>query len=163
MPWTKRQLIAGGFEEIGLPDYTFRLSPQQLAQALNRLDAMMADWNSTKGIRVGYALPSSQAGSDLDQDSGLPDAAYQAVVSNLGCFRLATTVGKTPSMESKQTASESLDGLLSWCASQNIPSMQMPATMPRGGGNKPNRIGGQFYHPTDPLTTGGDGELEFNP
>ena len=161
MGWTKGQLIADGFAEIGLPNYTFTLPPEQLAQALNRLDAMMALWNS-QGIRVGYALPSSPSDSDPDQDSGLPDAAYQAVIANLG-IRIAPTIGKTASAETKQAASDGYDALLSWCASQNIPSMQFPATMPRGGGNKPNQIGGTYYHPDDPLTTGGDGPLEFVP
>jgi hypothetical protein len=158
MGWTKGELVGAGFEEIGLPNYTFTLQPEQLQQALNRLDAMMAAWNS-QGIRLGYALPSSPGSSSLNSESGLPDAAYQAVVSNLG-IRLAPTVGKTASQETKQAASDSYDALLSWCASQNIPEMQLPATLPRGAGNLQTALGGNtFFQPTDPLTSGSDGEL----
>lgn len=161
MGWTKAQLVAGGYEEIGLPNYTYNLPAEQLEQALRALDTMMASWNS-KGVRVGYALPSRPDDSNLDDESGLPDAAYLAVIANLG-IRLAPKVGKTTSQETKIAAQEAYDALLSWCASRNIPSMQLPSIMPRGAGNKPNRGGGEYYRPTDDLTTGEDGLLEFNP
>lgn len=159
MGWTKGDLVSGGYEEIGLPNYTFNLPPEQLNQALKRLDAMMASWNS-QGIRIGYNLPASPTDSDLTDDSGLPDAAYQAVVANLG-IRIAPSIGKTVSVETKQVASDSYDALLSWCAANNVPEMQFPSTFPVGAGNKPQLGMGTYYQPVESLDVGSDGILNI--
>ena len=82
MGWTKRDIIEQAFDEIGLAGYVFDLQPQQLDSALRRLDNMMATWNG-KGIRIGYALPSSPGSSDLDQESGVTDMAIEAMALNL--------------------------------------------------------------------------------
>lgn len=52
MAYTKRDIVAMAFEEIGLAGYVFDLQPQQLEGALRRLDSMMATWNG-KGLRLG--------------------------------------------------------------------------------------------------------------
>jgi hypothetical protein len=83
MSYKKRQFISAAFEEIGLASYVFDLQPEQLQSALRRLDAMMADWNA-KGIRLGYPLPSSPQDSDLDEDTLVPDSAYEAIICSLG-------------------------------------------------------------------------------
>jgi len=106
MAYTKRDIVNQAFEEIGLASYVFDLQPQQLESALRRLDNMMATWNG-KGIRLGYPLPSSPADSDLDQVTGVPDSALEAMATNLA-VRIAPMFGKTVSPDTKTIAKKGL-------------------------------------------------------
>jgi hypothetical protein len=146
MGYTKRQFISASFEEIGLASYVFDLQPEQLESALRRLDAMMADWNA-KGIRFGYPLPSSPQDSSLDEETLVPDSAYEAIICSLG-IRLAPMFGKTVMPDTKAT----------------FPlEQQLPATMPAGAGNKPWRVYDNPFirPPANPVTAGPDGPLEY--
>jgi hypothetical protein len=158
MGWTKRQLIEKAFAEIGLAVNVFNVSPEQLLQALNSLDAMVARWNG-KGIRLGYALPSSPDDSDIDSESGLPDFAIEAVFLNLA-IRIGPGFGKTATLEQKMSARDGYEVLLSRAAFP--PQQQLPNTLPRGAGNKPWRGPGPpiVRTPTDPLV-GADGGDEI--
>lgn len=160
MGWTKRQFIVQAFEEIGLAAYVFDLSPEQMESALRRLDSMMATWNS-KGIRLGYPLPSNQQDSSLESETGVPDSANEAIYLNLG-IRLAPGFGKTVSSDTKAAAKMGYDNLLSLAAMPM--EQQMPANMPAGAGNKSWRNANDPFliAPVDPLLAGGDGEIEFN-
>jgi len=160
MGWTKKQLIMDAFAEIGLND-AFNVSADDQQLALRRMDAMLADWNA-KGIRLGYPLTSSPDASNIDDDSGLPDAAYQAVIANLA-IKLAPNFGKTLSQDTRTTAAAGYNTLLARAAFP--PQQQLPNTLPRGAGNKPWRGGfpRPFQpRPCDPLlgSKGGD-EIEF--
>jgi hypothetical protein len=155
--WTKQQIIAAAYAELGVADYDFDVQPEEQESALRRLDAMMAVWDG-KGIRLGYPLPSSTDVSSLDQDSGLPDTALEPVFLGLA-LRLAPSIGKTVSVDTRRNASDGFDRL-QIAAAQPLPPQQ-PNTMPRGAGNKPWRpLSSPFFpKPTDsPLqvTTGGD-------
>lgn len=158
MAWTKRQLITQAFEEIGLASYVFDLDADQLESAKRRMDTMMAAW-SRKGIRLGYALPSSPMDSDIDDDSGLPDTATEAVYLNLG-LKIGPSFGKTVSLETKIAAKRAYDELLIAVA---FPAeMQLPGTLPRGAGSK--NIDYPFVdEPEDTLAVGNDASLDFNP
>jgi hypothetical protein len=158
MAYTKRDIVNRAFEEIGLAAYVFDLQPQQMEGALQRLDAMMATWNG-KGIRLGYPLPSSIGSSDLDQDTGVPDDALEAMHLNLA-IRIARGYGKTVLPETKANASIAYKALLS--RSTFPVEMQLGnQTIPSGQGNK----GWRYYNdpflrePTDPLTVGPDSIL----
>lgn len=159
MSWTKRTLIQEAFGEIGLGVNTFNLD-DHLDSALLRLDAMMATWNG-KGIRLGYALPSNAEGGNLDDDSGLPDAAYETVICSLA-IKIAPGFGKTVSNETKTTAKAGYDALTARAAMP--PAAPYPAGMLTGAGAKPWRyLGGNFTPaPADPLLAGGDGPIEFS-
>lgn len=160
MGWTKRQFVAQAFEEIGLASYVFDLSPEQMESALRRLDSMMATWNS-KGIRLGYPIPSSPQDSNLDAETGVPDSANEAIYLNLG-IRLAPSFGKTVSADTKAAAKMAYDSLLSRAAMPM--EQQMPAHMPAGAGNKPwrNTDNPFLTPPVDPLLAGQDGPIEFD-
>jgi len=110
MGWTKRDIIEQAFDEIGLAGYVFDLQPQQLDSALRRLDNMMATWNG-KGIRIGYALPSSPGSSDLDQESGVTDMAIEAMALNLA-IRLGPGYGRAIAPETKAAATMAYKQLL---------------------------------------------------
>lgn len=159
MAWTKRQFVTQAFEEIGLAAYVFDLTPEQLQSALRRLDAMMAGWNAL-GIRLGYPITSNPDDSTLDEDSGVPDSANEAIYTNLG-IKLAPSFGKTPSADTKAAAKAGYDLLLAKAA---MPAeQQLPGSMPAGAGNKqwgPDRP--FLAPPSDPLAAGPDGAIEFN-
>jgi hypothetical protein len=159
MSWTKRQFVVQAFEEIGYASYVYDLEPEQLQAALRRLDAMVATWNA-KGIRLGYPLPSSPENSDLDTETNVPDSANEAIYTNLA-IKIAPTVGKMVSQDTKATAKSAYDTLVMRAAMP--PEMQLPGTLPSGAGNKPWRYDDEYItDPSDPLLAGGDGELEFN-
>jgi hypothetical protein len=156
MGYTKRQFVEEAFAEIGMASYVFDLQPQQLEGALRRLDTMLATWNG-KGIRIGYPLPSSPEDSDLDTETLVPDAANEAIITNLA-VRIAPQYGKTPSIDTKITAKQSYDLLLSRAAMPM--EMQLPASMPRGAGAK--AYDDPFVdNPEEPILAGRDGPLEF--
>ncbi len=160
MAYTKRDIVNRAFEEIGLAAYVYDLAPQQLEGALQRLDAMMATWNG-KGIRLRYPLPSSTAGSDLNQEIGVPDDALEAMHLGLA-VRIAPGYGKTVSPDTKANAQLSYKALLS--RSTFPAEMQLgDMTIPSGQGNK----GWRYYNdpflppPVDPLTVGPDSVLDL--
>lgn len=159
MSWTKRQFVEQAYEEIGYAGYVFDLEPEQLQSAMRRMDAMLATWNA-KGIRIGYPLPSSPQNSDLDDETNVPDSANEAIYTNLA-LKIAPTVGKAVSQDTKVSAKAAYDTLLMLAAVP--PEMQLPNTMPSGSGNKPWRWDDSFLNdPVDPLLAGGDGVIEFN-
>lgn len=158
MGWTKRQFVAQAFEEIGYALYSYDLEPEQLESAMRRMDSMMATWNG-KGIRLGYPIPTSPENGDLDQETGVPDSANEAIYTNLA-LRIAPTVGKIVSPETKASANTAYKLLLSRAAMPN--EQQLPSTMPAGAGNKPWRNDNPFLdEPQDPLLAGGDGPIDL--
>ena len=160
MSWTKRQFVVQAFDEIGLASYVFDLSPEQMDSALRRLDSMMAAWNA-KGIRLGYPIPGNPQDSSLEEKTGVPDSANEAVYMGLA-VRLAPGFGKVVSPDTKSAAKQGYDTLLSRAA---MPiEQQLPGSMPAGAGNKPwcKNDGPFLTPPVDPLLAGQDGEIEFS-
>lgn len=104
MGWTKRDFIAAAYEEIGLAQSVFDLSPEQIQSALRKMDSMMATWNA-RGIRLGYPLPSSPGESELTTDTEVPDRANEAIYTNLA-IRLASAVGRPVSDDLKRVAKQ---------------------------------------------------------
>ena len=159
MGYSKRQFVDAALEEIGLASYSFDMQPEQLESARRRLDAMMADWNA-KGIRLGYPLPSSPEDGSLDEETLVPDSAYEAIICSLG-IRLDPSYGRVVMMETKATAKQGYDILLQRAT---FPlEKQLPATMPAGAGNKPWRVyDNPFVRPPYfPVDAGPDGPLEY--
>ena len=120
---------------------------------------MMADWNG-KGIRLGYPIPSSPQDGDLDEQTNVPDSAYEAIICNLA-VRLAPSYGKVVMPETKATGKQGYDTLLQRAT---FPlEQQLPGTMPAGAGNKYWRVADDPFlePPSDPVETGPEGILEF--
>jgi hypothetical protein len=160
MGYTKRQFILAAFEEIGLASYTFDLQPEQLESARRLLDAMISDWNG-KGIRLGYPIPSSPQDGSIDEETNVPDSAYEAIICSLG-IRLAPSYGKQVMPMTMATAKQGYDTLLQRAT---FPlEQQMPSTMPAGAGNKPWRVYDNPFlrPPVNPVQVGPDGPLELN-
>lgn len=156
---TKRQFVTSALEEIGLASYIFDMPPDALASVLSRLDSMMAQWNA-KGLRLGYPIPSTPGTSDPDEETDVPDAAWEAITTNLA-LRVAPMFGRTPQPETKATAKFAYDTIMAKAAMP--PQMQLPAAMPAGAGNKPWVWDDAFLQPPgDPLQAGSDSFLEFD-
>lgn len=156
MSYTKRQLVDAAMAEIGLASYAFDLMPEQRESALRRLDSLMAEWNA-RGLRLGYPIPDNPADSDIDVDSNIPDAAWEAVITNLA-LRLAPSYGKQVNIETKVTARHSLNTILARAA---LPAEMKLPSMPSGAGNK--AIDSPFTtEPSSDLIAGPDSTLDFN-
>jgi len=160
MGYSKRQFIEAALAEIGLASYAFDLQPEQLEAARQRLDAMMADWNG-KGIRLGYPIPVSQQDGSIDEQTNVPDSAYEAIICSLA-IRLAPRYGKQVMNETKATAKQGYETLMQRAT---FPlEQQFPNTMPSGAGNKPWRVYDNPFlrPPVSPVEAGPDGPLQFN-
>lgn len=129
MSWTKRDFVVQALEELGLAEYVFDLQPEQMNSARIKLDAMIATWAS-RGLKLNYPLTKD---SDLDEDTGVPDAANEAIYKNLA-LTLAPSYGKTVSQDTRIQAKDAYDSLLRTLV--NVPSMRLPSTLPLGAGNK---------------------------
>jgi hypothetical protein len=159
MGYSKRQFCEAAFEEIGIASYVFDLSPEALESCMRRLDAMMAEWNA-KGIRLGYPIPGSPDESDLDEPTGVPDSANEAIITSLG-VRIAPSYGKAVSPDTKLTAKAGYNTLLA--RATYPPEMQLPSTMPLGAGNKPGWVHGPFVDaPETTIDAGSDNSLTFD-
>lgn len=156
MGYTKRQIVEGAFSEIGIASYVFDVQSDAYQDAMRRLDAMLAEWNG-RGIRLGYPIPSTPEGGDLDDEAEVPDRAWEACITNLA-LRIAPTFGKKVMRETKVAAKQALQTLMS----VRPPEKQL-RIMPVGAGNKPNQtLDGEYTRVNTPLDAGNDGKLEFN-
>lgn len=157
--WTKRELVDEAFGELGL-GRDFDIGPDARQSALRRMDAMLATWDG-KGIRLGYALPSTADGSDLDDESGLPDTAHETVFLQLA-IRLAPGYGKTLAPTSLATAKAGYDCLLADAA--RPVEMQPQNMLPRGAGTKSFRGYNSPFMPTpaEPILAGDEGPLTLS-
>lgn len=157
--WTKRQLIDAAFEEAGLAAFVFDLSPDQIQSAGNRLDAMMAGLNQ-QGVQIGYNMASDPGNFDPDQPSGLPDGAYELVMTGLA-IRIAPSYGKQVSNDTRALYSRALDAIKVQSAyPQNI---AIPAGYPIGAGYKATPgYYSEFSPGASPTISAGDQPLEFD-
>ena len=159
MGYTKRQFIEAALEEIGIAAYTFDVQPEQYQGALRRLDGMMAEWNA-RGVRLGYPIPLSPQQSDLDEQTGVQDAANEAIITNLAC-RIAPSYGKQVMPNTMINARSSWNAI--YGKSATPPQMQYPGTLPSGAGNKQwNQFYSPFVRPpTEALLAGQDAAIDY--
>ena len=155
MGYTKRQIVEKAFAKLGLASYIYDVQSDAYQDAMEDLDAMLAEWNG-RGIRLGYPIPSTPEGGDLDAEASIPDRAWLAAYTNLALL-IAPDFGKEPTRSLKNAAKKSLETL----QLQRPPTMQY-RKVPLGAGNKPWRTGyGEFTKQEDPLDVGNDSELEI--
>lgn len=155
---TKRQLVGSAFSEIGIGSWEFDLQPDEIQDAINRLDSMMALWSS-QGIRIGY----NSTSNDPDTESGVPDVALEAIRTNLA-LRLSPSFSRTPNPITQSTAASALSYLTA--LTLKIPQRQFPNTLPVGSGNRRYGNAGQaVFYPSqaDPVAVGPDSILGLNP
>jgi hypothetical protein len=161
MGWTKRQFIEAALTEIGLADYVFNSTPQDLQTALRRLDTMMADWYE-RGILLGYPLPDSPQYASLDEQTLVPDRANEGIILNLA-MKIAPSYGKQVMPATMTGAREALNTLFIRAARPGM--MQFPQQTPAGAGNKQwGQSWGPFLKPpqADDVIVEGGNAIEFD-
>lgn len=129
---TKRQLIEMALEECSLSGYEFDITPEETFSLLRRLDAMMAQWVA-EGINLNYNFPDTFGGGDLEDYSGIPDAAIQGTTLNLA-FAKAPTMRKSLSAETRARFNTSMSAIRTMSA--KIPEMGWARGTPAGAGNR---------------------------
>lgn len=144
---TKDVLLQMAYDEIAITNGVFSVTPEDQRLALNRLDAMMAEWEAD-GVALGYAYPATYGESLPANASGLQDAVVQAVATNLA-VRIAPTIGKQVSGETRKAANRGMNMLR--VRTLTVPAMQLPSRLPKGQGNRD-------YIYQDPFYTAGDAE-----
>lgn len=133
MSYTKRTIIQQAHAEIGLGSYAYDAQPEDLQDALLRLNALMAQW-SGNGAQTGWPSVNVELADDLDADSNLPPDAVRGVICALA-VDLAPGFGKVVARETKVAAREGKR--LMTRKSSEIPQRQMDATsIPLGEGWK---------------------------
>src|SRR5436190_8867525 len=128
----KRHIIEMAFSEIGAAGYEFGRTPEEVTDALQRLNAMMAEWLTMRGIDLGYIQPPYGVG-EADTLSGIPHDAMNTVASYLA-LRICPIMGATMSGESKGSLARSLYLLEAHYSA--VPSMPFAANTPRGAGSE---------------------------
>lgn len=154
--WTKREIVHTAYEEIGLANYVYDLAPEQLQGAVNRLDTMMAQFNM-RGIRLSYPLFSNPRSIKLDDETELPDYAVEAIILQLA-LRIAPSVGKEVSLETRANAKSSLNNLYATVAFPNERVGNVDG-VPAGAGYKRTR---KTLNPAPQrIDAGNDSPLDF--
>lgn len=157
MSWTKRQLITAAYRKLGIANYDFDLTPEQLQSACVDMDSLIASWEAD-GVHIGYASSDAPSTVDIDSDSGVPAYCNLAIYLNLAML-LAADYGKNITPDFQKKAEQAYKTML-LKSMPPVMEYQMPSTMPRGAGQK-NYDWPYVNPPTDPLETGPEGEFEF--
>ena len=152
MGYSRKDFIDGALEEVGFASYTFDIQPEQYEGAMRRLDALMGEWNS-RGIRLGYPIPSSPGSGKLNDQTDVPDHAWQAVVTNLA-LRIAVMFGKQPMLSTIAAASDGVTNLLREASQVSPRASNMQVS---GSGNRYMSFIPQTH---ESALTGSDGILE---
>lgn len=123
---TKAQLVKGAFAEIGIADYEFDLSPNEIQTGVEMLNAMMARWSAMEVV-LGYDISAT-----ANEESGVPDIAVEAVQTGLA-LRLAPSYGKQVAQDVRGRANRAYRELLSYFLS---PKRRELSSIPKGAGYK---------------------------
>lgn len=129
---TKGQLVTMAYDELTLAGYAFDVTPEEQAVALGRLDALMGEWRISS-MDLGYNQPTTVGGGALSDVSGIPDFATNTVALSLA-LRIAPTLGKTLSGESRMALASAKTAIRAYCA--RTPTMRLPSGVPIGAGQR---------------------------
>jgi len=141
---TKRQIIEMAYEECSLAGYEFNVTPEELFSGLRKLDALMAEWaQSSKDL--SYNAPATFGGGDLEDVSGIPDAAINGAAISLA-MAIAPAMGKTMSAESRARLVKSMSVISTMCAKRT--SVGWARDTVAGAGNR--RFGWGYSSPFMP-------------
>lgn len=115
---TKRQIVEMAYEECSLAGYEFNVTPEELFSGLRKIDALMAEWaQSSKDL--GYNFPATFGGGDLEDVSGIPDAAVQGAAISLA-MAIAPAMGKQMSGETRARLAKSMSVISTMCAQKSV-------------------------------------------
>lgn len=137
---TKGYLVGQAVGELGIAAYLFDLTPDEINDCLNRLDAMMAGWSFSSAM--GYIQPANPNTSVGTDNSGLSADAAESVISNLA-VRIASMWGKAIPPEKAAAAMHGYGRLYGKYKTKL--QVARPVTQPTGAGNKPHQAGQNYF------------------
>lgn len=143
---TKRYIVDGAFNELGLAGYIFNLSGDDIMSVLRQLDGLVATWEA-QGLTIGWVFSTDPTTSTPSSEVIIPDSALQALTVNLAVI-VAPSHGKQISIDTRGNAIRSLNALRSYVVS--IPKMQYPDNLPLGQGNK--NWNTRYFMPAESIT-----------
>jgi hypothetical protein len=129
---TKRDLVSMAYEEASLSGYEFDVTPEELFTGLRKLDANMAQ-DRLQSIDLNYNAPATFGGGDLEDYSGIPDAAITYASIKLA-QAIYPQMGKSMSPETKARWSEAKAAVRVLC--KKIVPMNYAWGTPKGAGNR---------------------------
>lgn len=138
MSYTKGEIVIAALSQLGIADYEFDISDEEISSGVLRLDAMMSMWSS-KSIRVPYNYVGGS-----DDNSGLPNTTIEAVISNLA-IRLGASYGKQIPPDVRSIAKSGLNAILS---ESTRPRERQLGIFPLGAGYKSVDTG-VFWYPRE--------------
>jgi hypothetical protein len=126
---TKRRIIELAFGDLAMTGYEFGRTPEEVADAMDRLDALMYEWPYSE---LGFAHSDYGTGS-AEELSGIPFDCMNAVAAALA-LRLAAAFGREFSGEARGNLSRAMMHLHGKVAS--VPSMPFDRNSPAGAGHR---------------------------
>lgn len=138
----KADTIVDCYNKLRISGLTVNPSPNDLNLALNRLENMVAEWES-RNISTGYNFEDKP---DPNTELGCIRAYWEALSSNLAVLLIPDFNKAVPAVLTGQAMS-SLSSLSGRSAMNRIRGVPYPSRMPRGTGNtlRYNRWS-RFYH-----------------
>lgn len=127
---TKVDRINSAYSQLRISGLTVQPSPEDMVTALDRLENMMAEWES-RNVCLNYIF---EAEPDPNSLTGVDRAFYQAIDTNLA-IRLVPDFNKDVSPVLFQQASQSYSNASARVASDNARQVRYPHRMPRGSAN----------------------------
>lgn len=133
MAWTKGQIVAEAFAELGLGSFAYSIQPEDQQTALRRLRALMQQWNES-GIVTGFTLADSVAEEAASDASGINEGYIRGVICSLA-VEIAPNYGKNASVQTMMAARQGK--ALMRRATVVVPDRILDtAAIPAGAGNK---------------------------
>ena len=145
----KRRIVELAFGDLSIAGYEFGRTPEEVNDAIDRLDAMMYEWPYSS---LGYVHKPYGEG-EPDELSGIPFETMSAVASGLA-LSLAGAMGKEMPAESRARLAMSMARLHAYAAT--IPTMPLARHTPRGAGSEHSLIGpfiDETYESVNPAET----------
>jgi hypothetical protein len=120
------------YEEVALSGYEFDVTPEETTSAMRQLDANMAE-DEIKSIRLNYNFPAEFGEGDLEDASGIPDAAVSYAALRLA-KAMCSRMGKTLSAEARNRLTDATGSVLTLTA--RIPTIPYGVGAVAGAGNR---------------------------
>ncbi len=129
---TKCDLVSMAYEEVALSGYEFDVTPEEMFSGLRSLDAAMAA-DQAQSIRLNYNAPALFGQGDLEDYSGIPDAAIEYAALRLA-KAICSKMGKTLSQDAKARLVQATAAVRTLTAC--VPTMPYGYGVPKGAGNR---------------------------
>lgn len=130
MPALKVERIQGAYSQLRINGLTVTPTPSDLELALERMENMAAEWQSSS-INAAYNFEDEP---DPNSDLGVERAFWQCFETNLA-IRLIPDFGKQVPPTLMALANASLSNLSARSAMNRIQQVPYPERQPRGSGN----------------------------